>query len=100
MLLDTKTDTIIWCNPDFILPGSRVRFLADLVTQAFRPQLRGLHANYTPHTERATHWSYSSYLTAPFIMMAPREDTDFDEKDLLAITENYKRKGAKVGFRA
>jgi hypothetical protein len=32
--------------------------------------------------------------------MAPREDTDFDEKDLLTITENYKRKGAKVGFRA
>jgi hypothetical protein len=100
MLFDTKPDTIIWCNQNFILPGSRVRLLAVTPPQAFRPQLRGPHANYTPHTEQAIRWSYSSYLTTLHILMAPREDTDFDEKDLLTITENYKRKGAKVGFRA
>ncbi|MBU7022860.1 MAG: hypothetical protein HXS40_01740 [Theionarchaea archaeon] len=100
MLLDTKSNTVGRRNPDFILSGSEFGSLTDFVTQAFRPQLRGLHGNYTPHTEQAVSRGYSSYLTTPLILMAPQEDTHFDEKDLLAITENYKRKGAKVGFRA
>jgi hypothetical protein len=100
MFFDRKSDATKRFNTDFIFPGSTVRLLAGIVPQAFRPQLRGLRRNYTPHTEQVTPRGYSSYLTTPPISMAPREDTYFDEKDLLVITENYKRKGAKVGFRA
>jgi hypothetical protein len=32
--------------------------------------------------------------------LAPEEDAYFDEKALPPVTENYKRKGAKVEFRA
>jgi hypothetical protein len=42
----------------------------------------------------------SSYFTLLAKQLAPGEDAYFDEKALPPITENYKRKGAKVEFRA